>query len=530
MIFKDLTAEITTQLVRDFAELQSSARAREYQARYNELVGDVLCEGRVENYWPILSGEDPEQYKDRRKIWIPWAQLISRRMASVCLSGKVVRKFEPIADANKGEADRANLLIEKMDEECDWDARAHDVYYHALALGEISLWPEFRMYNREDGQAYKVAGGQGFPCWTSWFPWFVEPVVHYEYSSEIIGAIKTYWTDGQMMTPFITKAVGMSGHNKSVVEVWLAPQFNSRDGSAVTSGYFKKFMDEKLIFDFDGADKWSESNPYGCCPVVFFRAPDPDESGYRGKSYVDRFWNLALEHSRTISTIGHYIDLLPNVWVFGGEKADAEKIKIRPNEVVAVPPAGTFGQAARNMNAVEEWNLAGNLAKFIGLAAQFPVEVLTQLDGAGKVESGVALKILFHPIVEGMQAIRASFGKTERERMRVSVMMFNAENPTKRIKLENIRPEIEYNEDLIPADDAQQIINDILLFDKGALSLKNIVMKYNPSITTEEQADTFLTERKREEQRAQQQTARRFPSFREKIGQNNIGQESNPNA
>lgn len=527
MIFKDLTAEITTQLVRDFANLQSSARAKEYQDRYNELTGDVFGEGRVTTYWPKHAKEDKAQYDERRKIWIPWSQLISRRLTSVCLGGTVERRFEPLADENKGEADQANELIEKMNEAGDWDARAHDVYYHALALGEISLWPEYRAFNKENGEPYDVAGGRGFPFWIDWFPWFVEPIVHYEYSSDIVGAIKTYWTDGNLMTPFVTKAVGMSGRDKSVVEIWLSPQYDPHTGEIVSAGYFKKFVDEKPSTEFSEAEAWAGENPYGTNPVVFFRAPDPDESGYRGKSYTDRFKDMALEHSRTISTIGHYVDMLPNLWVYKGEKADAERIRLAPNEVVCVPGVGgDFAQAARNMNAAEEWNLAGNLAKFIGLAAQFPIELLTQLEGAGRVETGVALKILFQPIVEGVQSIRSSFGKAEKERMRVAVLMFNAANPAKKINLKNIRPEVAYNEDLIPSEEAQNIISDLSLLDKRIVSLKDLVLKYNKKITTEEQAENFL----KENAPAPQPQGLRFPSFRERITQTNIGQEPNQNA
>ena len=502
MIFRDLTKEITEKLIQEWADQQRTARIREYETRYAELQSDVFGAARQQTYWPRRADEEPERYKERTKIWVPWADIVSRRLASVCLSGKCERKFVPLADSDQTEADRANELLELTDEVGNWEAAAHAVYYLALGVGEVSLWPEYRLYSRESGEKYETAGGDGVVFWQDWLPWFVEPVVSDERVNEPIGAVKLYYWDGKQATAYLNQIVASAvGTTRVVTEIYLAPIFDHITAAEIYAGTYKKWVNGKE--DYRGVPEGMQGvNPYRCNPVVTFRGPDPDESGYRGRGYGERFRNLAIEHSRLISSIGQAIDLLPNIWIYRGEEKSAKKVVIRHSGIIHIPegePPGDFKQAARELNLTEDWKLADYLDSFIHVCGQLPQGFLRDMAGVGKTESGVALKIVFQPILEAMESIRAEFGRAEKLRMVNTVKIVNANNKGREIDLAKLRPEISYNEDLIPANAAQDLLDDLSLLGVGALTLRDIVKKYNPNVTTDEQADAVIAERERKE-------------------------------
>ena len=507
MIFRDLTKEITEKLLQEWADQQRSARIAEYETRYAELQSNVFTRARRETYWPRLNREKPPAYEERTKIWVPWNDLVSRRLASVCLSGKCERKFEPLADTDQGEADRANELLELTNEIGDWEAAAHAVYYHALGIGEISLWPEYRAFSRETGEPYATAAGSGVVYWQDWFPWFVEPIISDERVNEPIGAVKLYFWDGFKATAYLKQTVATAtGPARVVAEIYLAPIFDHITGNQTCAGTYKKWVNG--IEDYKGVpDALRGENPYACNPVVTFRGPDPDESGYRGRSYGERFRDLAIQHSRLISNIGQAIDVLPNIWKYRGDPKNAEKIVIRTNEIACIPegdPPGDFAQAARELNLTEDWNLANYIDSLIHVCGQLPQGFLRDMAGSGKTDSGTALKIVFQPIIEAMQSIRAEFGKAEKRRMVNTVKIVNTNN-AKPIILNRIRPEVSYNQDLVPANEMEDIANDLKLLADGVLALPDLVKKYNPTITTDEQVQAFMAENEGRKRAAQPQ-------------------------
>lgn len=512
MVIPNTTEQVIDQLARDSAASQRQSIIAEYDRNYRELEGDVFSSTDIQAYWPRRYKETPTAYKERTKIWSEMPRIICNRLTSVLLSGTPERKWVAISDAQEdiANAERATELEELSNEVNAWDSKANQVYYYALGIGELALWPEFRLFDTATGEPYELkSGGQGIPIWSQWFPWFVEPISLQDYAEEIIGAMKCVWLDGQMATPLLTQV--MSGNAQStLVEIYLSPRYDRLTGNKTSGGLFRRYKNGSRQKD-DGLDEWWDENQYQCNPVVFFRGPDPDESQYRGKAFTARFRSLAIEHSRTISNIGQAVEVLPTIWRYTGEQKAINELSIRTNSIVQIPEGGTFEQAARELNLLEDWKLVNYLEKTISLLAVLPAEVWDMLGSAGKVESGVALKLTMQPMVESVNLIRKSFAASEHQKMRSTVKMFNYYNQDKQIDLKNIRPEVQYNREIIPIDEAVAIVNDLALLNSGAKSLVELVKKHNPSITTDEQAQAFIeeTRKQKEPPRAIRFTTRR---------------------
>lgn len=491
MILPNLAEELNEQMLRDCAAQRRSQTVAYYERNYRELEGDVFSASDMAKYWPRRSNEKIESYDERVKIWTELPRIIVNRLVASILSGDVKREWIPISDADKTHAERANELEELTNESNDWETKAQQVYYYALGIGEVALWPEFRKFNKVTGEAYSVAGGSGVPIWTYWFPWFVEPITLQDYAEEIIGAVKIIFCDGQISQPYVAQTI-RGNKQKVITQAYLAPSFDRFTGGMVNPGFYRNW--ENGIEVFDGENNlWHDKNLFECNPVAFFRGPDPDETQYRGKCYVDRFRNLAVQHSRLISTIGQAIEVLPNIWTYEGDQKVIDKIIIRHGEVVQVPAGAKFQQAGRELNLSEDWKLAQYLEKTISILGCIPPEVWDTLGSAGKVESGVALRLTMQPMAEAVQLIRKHMASAEKHKMRSTVQMFNFYNDN-RIDLTKIRPECTYKQNVIPVDEAVEILNDLALFAANAKSLPDLVMKYNSQITTREQAEKFIQE------------------------------------
>lgn len=512
MIFKDITSDITRQMIADVDEQRRSQQISDYERRYDEYTGNVLRDVAINGeqtirslYFPKGHKESTDVYAERMQsaIWVPWSKIICSRLAAAVLGNEnVERKWVAVDDKSKSIADRANEYQQYVDKENCWNELAPKIYELSLALGEISLWPEFRYYNKSTGEKYAVDKGIGIPIWQWHYPWFAEPVVDQRYVNEIIGAVKFIWADGAYARPWVNQSLGLAGQT-GITELWLAPRYDHVTGQAVENngeGFYRIWRGSEpdvsaLSTMGNEGERWWVKNFYECCPVVFFRGPDPDETQYRGEAWSERFRDLALKHSRLVSDIGHACQILSTIWIFTGDKKMASEITIRKNEIVCLPNVeggAKFEQSVSQLNLTEEWKLCDYYAHIIDMVGMFPSQSFESLTGSGKVESGVALKILFRPLIDAIGLIRSAMAEAEKQRMSVCVKMFNAHNQLSKIDLTKIRPEVEYHNNPIPVDEASELINDVLKMEKGAMSKATFAMRYNNSLRTEAEAEDFL--------------------------------------
>lgn len=502
MILKDLTQEITERLARDCSDQNRVQTIRAYERNYRELEGDVFSsDDDLKYYWPQRYKETNAAYRERVKIWTHIPKIIIQRIVSLLLQGETRREWEPISDEYRPVSDRANELETMCNEVNDWEAKSAWCYYYALGIGEVAIWPEFRRYDKLTGEPYDPAGGLGIPIWSYWFPWFVEPISLQDYAEEVIGAAKLIYLDGNVATPLVTQSV-TGGKQKAITQLWLGKQYDRMTGKATHEGFYRSWTNAKEDVQYDEQGNpdasWWGKNHYGVNPVVFFGGPDPDETQYRGRSYVDRFRRLAINHTQTVSNIGQAIDVLPNIWKYTGEQKQIDKLTIRTNQVVQIPTGGTFEQASRELNLSEDWKLVNYIEKMISLLGAIPAEVWDMLGSAGKVESGVALRLVMQPMAESISITRKHMARNEKQKMRNTVRMFNFHNQDVPIDMTVIRPTVIHEQNVIPVDDAIDVLNDIQLLDKGVKSLEELVRKYHPELTRPDQVKAFIDERSRE--------------------------------
>lgn len=489
MIFKNLTEEITEQMLRDAADQYRQRQIREYETLYNELMGEVLTADIVQNYFPRGYNESDDEYKERAKVWVPWANIICSKLRDVVLSDYTELEWQTDSDKDSGEAERANEVQEATDEASNWEKKKGDVLFFSLGLGQVACWPETRLYNKETGEKYKAANGDGVVVWDWWFPWFVEPIVYEENVTEIIGAAKVIMMNGNKATPLLTYSVGQQ--RKEITELYLSPRYDKDTGKKLSNGTYRKWENSKPV-KFKDSDKWWNENLYGCTPPVFYCSPDTDETQYLGSGFPLRFRQMAIKHSQTISNAIQACEMLPVIWGIEGDIGKLKNFPIRTNRLVQLPTGGKLMQTERNLDLEEEWRAADNLERFISLVASVPANVWDTLGSAGKVESGVALKILYQPLLDIIRTVRSHYAYAEKERMTKTVKMWNTLNPNRRIALEKIRPEVKFKEDILPKNEQEEIASDILKLSNGIVTLTDLVKKYNPHIKTDAEAEAYM--------------------------------------
>lgn len=522
MILNSLTDEITEAMLRDVADAYRQQRIREYEQLYDELISDVLDADKVQRYFPRGYNESDDEYNERAKVWVPWANIICSKLRDVTLTDETILEWQPEKDTDQSEADRANEIQQATDKASNWNKKRSDVLFFALGLGQIGCWPETRVYNKETGEKYKSANGDGVVIWEWWFPWFVEPVVYEENVSEIIGAAKIIMMDGNKATPLLSYNINQN--RQEITELYMSPSYNKDTGDNISKGFYRKWVNSKQAV-FKDSDKWWNENIYGCSPVVFYCAPDPDESKYLGAGFPLRFRNMALKHSQTISNAIQACEALPVIWGFTGDFGKIKNFPIRPNKIVQLPVDGKLAQTERNLDLEEEWTAANNLERFISLVASVPASVWDTLGSAGKVESGVALKILYQPLLDIVGTVQTHYGSAEKERMTKTLKMWNSMNPTKPVDVTKLRPEVKFKRDILPKNETEEIASDILKLANGIVTLTDLVKKYNQHLKTDAEVEAYIKQESERKTAATKAARPTIPLMRNN-GQQNAPREA----
>jgi hypothetical protein len=119
------------------------------------------------------------------------------------------------------------------------------------------------------------------------------------------------------------------------------------------------------------------------------------------------------------------------------------------------------------------------------------------IDGIGKVaQSGIARKIVYTPTVIAVDFLRKNFAKSVKELMTKSLIVKEYENggTLEGIDRSKIRPEVVFYGSVMPADETEELTNDMTLLKNKLVDRKGLVMKYNDEVNTDEDAIKLIEE------------------------------------
>lgn len=155
---------------------------------------------------------------------------------------------------------------------------------------------------------------------------------------------------------------------------------------------------------------WGEfEHGFGFNPSVMFFAPDVQDDSPYPMPFHMRYRQQNIEYNLLWSQMILNSRVLQNVWVTNKDRKDPNNpVMLRPRFINYLGENGTLAQVRREMNIDAELTLIEKLKQHIAESAQVP-SFMTGLDGVGKVESGVAMSIVFAPLVHITNRLKSEF-------------------------------------------------------------------------------------------------------------------------
>jgi hypothetical protein len=148
---------------------------------------------------------------------------------------------------------------------------------------------------------------------------------------------------------------------------------------------------------------------FGFRPAVMFRAVDKQDDSPYPLPYHMRYREQNLEFNKLWSQLITALRILPNVWWTNKDREDPNNpLRISPFLINYLGQDGRLEQVARQVNLEPEFTALASLKNHIAVSAQVP-DFMTGLEGVGKVESGVALSIVFSPLIQIVNRIKRDF-------------------------------------------------------------------------------------------------------------------------
>lgn len=244
---------------------------------------------------------------------------------------------------------------------------------------------------------------------------------------------------------------------------------------------YSKWKNGKLIY--------SDLHHLPFIPAVWADNIDMDEDGIYGIPYINRFKNLVLQLNATLSQKQKALVYLQNVWVAKTDYvpgADDDPLTISPDVINYVSAGGSLEQIIRNLNLTEESNQIDYLKRAIYRAAQVPQD--DDLSTKGKIESGVALKILYSQLEEVVSRIRRRYKVYEEDilqkMIRTHMLSLGLSDPGDGLKVS-----VDYKTAITPEDVQAGLSMDLTLLQNGLVTKEALVRKYN---TNQEDIDLLL--------------------------------------
>lgn len=252
-----------------------------------------------------------------------------------------------------------------------------------------------------------------------------------------------------------------------------------------------KYVDAESVSKWkNGRLIYSEPHNLPFIPAIWCDSIDKDEDGIYGIPFVNRFKSMLMQLNATLSQKQKALVFLQNVWIARTDfvpGADDTPLEISPDVINFVSSNGSLEQVVRNLNLTEESAQIEYLKRAIYRAAQVPQD--DDLSSKGKIESGVALKILYSQLEEVVSRIRRSYKRAEEDLLekviRTHMMSLGMGDPG-----EDLVVSVEYEIAVTPEDVQAGLTMDLTLLQNKLVTREALVRKYN---TNQEDIDALLT-------------------------------------
>lgn len=240
-----------------------------------------------------------------------------------------------------------------------------------------------------------------------------------------------------------------------------------------------KYVDETVYIKWiNGARVIYQAHNLPFIPAVWADNIDYDEDGTYGVPYVNRFKTMLMHLNATLSQKQKSLIFLQNIWIAKTDLADSKdgELVLTPDIINYVGPDGDLSQAVRNLDLTEETNQINYLKRAIYKAAQVPMD--DDLSTQGKVESGVALRILYAQLEEVIGRLRHMWSCTEEDVLTKAFRMQRLADGRTDPK-DSLHVEVVYDTEIVPEDLQHKLDIELRLLENGLIRKETLIRKYN---------------------------------------------------
>jgi len=452
------------------------------QRRWDYYRNDVAREP----YFPHLHKESEKHYKDRLKVAIGWCGSLVDRTAAYFRKGPIRVEFTVDGKPDAELAKEATDTWAEISEYNAWDIFMIDVARDAGVGGNGYVKERVVFFDHETGREFHTGAFRGRVLIDRVAEGFM-----YRMPFGGVNAFIEAWFTINGQAHFIHEEGFENDESKHEhVELILPSYYNTITGKSEMTSAWSIWDKEHRVY---GPNEIKHALPIQRYANLVSR-PESEN----GMSDIERLLPITNYINHTITGMVRAIEYHgePKLTVRGvDEESD---IKWGTDNVIYIPGVQTAGGGEPMMDfLVWNQNIEGSRtvvndgADMISALSGVPKHMMHDLDGSGKVPSGVALRIIYESLNQLCTLKEAGFEAGEKKTIRACLDQLAFYN-NKPGYFDDVTINIKYNPDRTPRDLDAEIMKDFRLKAIGYLNLVDMVLKYERGIETRKQALEFL--------------------------------------
>jgi hypothetical protein len=445
-----------------------------------------------EPYFPRPKDETDKHYQDRLKISVAWCGAMVNRTASYFRKAPIEIKFSVKGNDDDPLAKQAEELWAEIAGYNNYEAFMVDVARDAGVGGNAYTKARTAMFDDESGQPLKTLEYDGRVFIDRLSEVFVFRI-DFNGTMLFVEAWEKAGSQAQLLSD-----QPVDGKYERI-EVILPASFDPIEGKKKTEAswvIWEKRSDgePKLIYG-------PETIPFAL-PIQRFANLVSRPKSEDGISDIE--WAIPL-----VSMINHTLSGAARAIQYHGEPKtkftgvdDVADVKWGTDNALYLPADADADFLTWDQNISGAKTLYGDALDIIASISAIPRHMMKDLGNAGVVPSGAALKIMYEGMNQVCSLKEAGFKEAEEQMIKGALSQLAFYN-NKAGLFDNLSVDIKYNPDRTPRDvDAEFLADQKKLLTKY-LNLVDIVMKYEPSVKTREDAIAYLKLRAEENKQLQ---------------------------
>lgn len=475
LTFNTLKAEIV--------KMRSTREAplRRWDYYRNEVTGPA--------YFPYLQDETAPEYAKRFRIAVNWPGAVANALATYFRKPQIEVVFDVGGEAENPLAKEAAEVWREISKTNDWDVFMIDVARDAGVGGNAYTKERIVFFDKLSGDELQTGSWKGQIKIDRVNELFMYRLWDGQRTIYVEAWARTMTGEYKLLSDVNEDELGLA---TTYIEVIAPPLFDEgNNGEEILPGTRAIWRNGALIFG-------PEEIPYKLPPLQRYANMVSRPESEDGISDIEAAIPLCSAINQTVSGTVRSIQYhgWPQVFVSGAE--GPQSVQRGPERVLFIPSddqgnKAEVGILAWDQNVEGARNLVRDLADMIASISGVPKHQLHDLDGAGAVVSGVALRVMYKKLNEVCIVKEAGFKRPEQQAILTALDMLAVHN-AKPGYFDEVNVTVNYNPDRTPRDQAEQLNEDRTLEDLGLIKKVEMVMKYNPEIKTKDEAFQYLIE------------------------------------